>query len=256
MRYRLSPAAGALAVLLFSGSVSALPWTPGPHPDPRTILAEAQRDTAAGRYEDALAKFVWFHEHALEIQPAMTGVRLSFALSYWSDLGDVYPPALEKLRSERDRAGDEARRAANALPPFHDFAAINAVLKEDEKTAELFAFYDKESPERASAVYIAAEPALVKTKHYELCGRYIDPDRSFERIVRLRDALAGMTMTPGFKEKSFSTNVATLVGLLAVNGRKEDAARIAEKARGLSDDADYRKAIDAALRGEVPPPWP
>jgi hypothetical protein len=255
MRFRTGPIV-VLAAVLSSSSASAVPWTAGESPDPQKILEEAQRDTAAGRHEDALAKFVWFHEHALETQPAMTGVRLSFALAYWAELGAAYPPALEKLRSERDRAGEDAREAADPRKPFGDFAAINRVLKEDAKTADLFAAYDRDTPERASGVYLAAEPALIRTKRYELCGKYIDADRAFDRFVRLREALAGMQMTPGFKEKSFSTNMATLVGLLAASGRKEDAARIAEKARALSDDAEYRKALDAALNGEVPPPWP
>ncbi len=255
MGHRLSPAAAVLALFLAAMPARAA-WTPGESPNPQTILQEAQSDTSAGRYADALAKFVWFHEHALEVQPAMTGVRLSFALLYWKELGALYPPAFDKLRSERDRAGEEARDAANPRKPFDDFAAINQTLEEDAKTAGLFAVFDRDSPEKARAVYLAAEPALIRTKRYGLCGKYIDADRAFDRYVRLRDALAGMTMTPGFKEKSFSTNMATLVGLLAVNGRKEDAARIAEKARALSDDAEYRKAIDAALKGEIPPPWP
>jgi hypothetical protein len=252
--HRLSPLAAALVLLLVPPAFAA--WSPGAAPDPGKILDEAQRDTAAGRYEDALAKFVWFHEHALEVQPAMSGVRLSFALTYWAELGAAYPPAKEKLRSERDRAGDEARSAADPHMPFGDFAAINKTLGEDGTTADLFADFDANAPEKAVKVYIYAEPALIRAKRYALCGKYIDADRSFARFVQLRDALAGMQMTSGFKEKSFSTNMATLVGLLAVNGRKEDAARIAEKARALSDDAEYRKAIDAALRGEVPPPWP
>ncbi len=255
MRYRTGP---IVVLVLFLSSISraAAPWTPGAAPDPRRILEEAQTDTAAGRYEDALAKFVWFHEHALEVQPAMSGVRVSFALTYWAELGAVYPPAIAKLRSERDRAGDDARSAADPVRAFGDFAAINKTLNEDGKTADLFAEYDANAPEKAARVYVSAEPALVRAKRYALCGKYLDADRSFARYVQLRDALAGMQMTPGFKEKSLSTNMATLVGLLAVNGRKEDAARIAEKARALSEDAEYRKALDAALKGEIPPPWP
>ena len=32
----------------------------------------------------------------------MYGVRLSFALSYWEQLGEVYPPALTALKKTRD----------------------------------------------------------------------------------------------------------------------------------------------------------
>src|SRR5688572_11688303 len=52
-------------------------WSPPANPDPHVILREAKADTQAGRYEEALAKHVWFHSHALEIEPALYGVRLS-----------------------------------------------------------------------------------------------------------------------------------------------------------------------------------
>jgi len=58
-------------------------------------LSDTQQMVREGRYQEALERFVWFHDHALEHEPsAMYGVRLSFALSYWKSLGDVYPPAM------------------------------------------------------------------------------------------------------------------------------------------------------------------
>lgn len=40
-----------------------------------------QADRRNGRYEISLAKLVWYHEYALAIDPAPTGVRLSYALA-------------------------------------------------------------------------------------------------------------------------------------------------------------------------------
>ena len=40
-------------------------WSPPPNPDPEVILEEARADAAAGRNEDALAKYVWFHNNAV-----------------------------------------------------------------------------------------------------------------------------------------------------------------------------------------------
>jgi hypothetical protein len=92
-------------VLMAVLSVGALAqWKPVANPVPDKILNEAQEDAAAGRYEDALAKHVWFHENALTYAPAMYGVRLSFALSYWAALGAMYPPALQKLRHQRRKS--------------------------------------------------------------------------------------------------------------------------------------------------------
>src|SRR5690349_9740269 len=57
---------------------------------------------AEGNFQEALMRYVWYHEHALEYDRAVYGVRLSFALSYWKELADVYPPALVALKQMRD----------------------------------------------------------------------------------------------------------------------------------------------------------
>src|SRR4051812_33123284 len=69
-------------------------WSVPAKPDPQVILHEARADARAHRFEDALAKQLWFHQHALEIRPSLAGVR-GVALMDWHDLGKVYPPALE-----------------------------------------------------------------------------------------------------------------------------------------------------------------
>ena len=56
-------------------------WTPPENPNPFAIMQEAVADTDAGQYEVALAKQVWYHENATKLQPAQSGIRLSFALS-------------------------------------------------------------------------------------------------------------------------------------------------------------------------------
>ena len=73
-------------------------WTPPEKPDPEAILQEIREDVKNRRYEVALSKTLWFHENALALRPSLSGVRLSFALSYWLELGEVYPPALEEMK--------------------------------------------------------------------------------------------------------------------------------------------------------------
>src|SRR5262245_11064399 len=99
-------------VFLFSiHSVAiAVDWKPPENPDPSAILQEAASDTRNGNYKTALEKHVWYHENALKHDPAQYGVRLSFALMYWGELGQKYPPALERLRKFRDEAAEKARK--------------------------------------------------------------------------------------------------------------------------------------------------
>src|SRR4051812_29867743 len=56
-------------------------------------LHSGRTATHEGRFEEALSQFIWFHEHSLEEDRAYLGVRLSFALSYWMELAERYPPA-------------------------------------------------------------------------------------------------------------------------------------------------------------------
>jgi hypothetical protein len=85
-------------------------WQPEGEADPNQILNQARADALAGRYEEALAKYLWFHHHALEIRPSLAGVRLSYALQEWRRLGEFYPPAWEALETVRDATcGDSGR---------------------------------------------------------------------------------------------------------------------------------------------------
>jgi hypothetical protein len=59
-----------------------------------------------------------------------------------------------------------------------------------------------------------------------------------------------------FANKSFTNQTTTLIALLAVNGRQSDAQKIAQDAKKEWDDTTFQKAIDDALKGNVPQPWP
>jgi hypothetical protein len=91
-------------------------------------LHVAQRAVKEGCYEEALSEFVWFHEHALEELPSLYGVRLSFALSYWAQLAEVYPKARVVLEQIRDKKADAVLSPSADRALFHDVVAINRVL--------------------------------------------------------------------------------------------------------------------------------
>ena len=238
-------------------------WTPPEHPDPKAILDEAREDADAKRYENALAKHVWFHQNALKIEPAQYGVRLSFALSSWMELGKSYPPALEKLKAIRDDAGSEIREGKVTRDTFHDFEAISKALGEESKTSDLFLWLDSHNPDFARSAFEVAKPSLIKAKEFRLCGVYLDPDGTFKRMRDLYRHHKELAQGPRFGKdllefghKSFSNEAATLVALLSVNGRKEEANRIAAEAAAEYDDPKFRALLEKAKNGEVPVPWP
>src|SRR5262245_16874293 len=129
--------------------------------DPNAVLHEAADLAGQGRYEEALARHLWFHHHALEVEEALYGVRLSYALSDWVELGMVYPPALQELRAVRDAKERALSEGAGSRELFHDVVAINDHLGEAARTVELFRLMDRDFRELASECYRVAEPALV-----------------------------------------------------------------------------------------------
>jgi len=240
-------------------------WTAPVSPDPQQILREAVDDAAARRYDVALEKQLWFHKNALRYNGGLAGVRLSFALGYWRQLADVYPPGLDALKRTRDEAWSAIVSGADttvALPSFRDFAALNRTLGEESRTAVTFAQLDREKPEVALRVAAAARPALIRAKEFELCAKYVDPDLWENQLAAYRSArrsaeTSGLGSEAGsFLDRKFTNDAATLVALLVVSGRRAEAERVAAEAKHEKDDAEFVAVIDKALLGNVPAPWP
>lgn len=108
--------------------------------DVEKALADARQFAADGKYEQALERHVWYHQNALAYAPAHLGVRLSFALLYWVDLGKVYPEALLKLEEARDHALAIFRKAPSDERMFSEAMSLNLAL--DDWTSSKALFYE------------------------------------------------------------------------------------------------------------------
>lgn len=249
-------------LLLFLVGAAHGAWTPPEKPDPMAILQEAESDRQAGRFADALAKQVWFHENALKFNESMTGVRLSFALSYWHRLGKVYPPALEKLKEVRNEHEKAVRARREVADSFGDFAAINRELGEQKLTTELFAWLDANSAEGAESVFVYAEDDLLRAQQYELASKYIKPERDLEILIQMHRHEIEFSKNPQavgpdflkYAEEQFSTQATTLVALLVKANRRTEAESIAAKARQERDAPDLSESLKKAMEGIFPKP--
>jgi tetratricopeptide (TPR) repeat protein/transglutaminase-like putative cysteine protease len=237
-------------------------WSPPEHPDPGTIRREADADARAGHFELALKKYQWFHRNALQLQPSLSGVRLSFALSAWFELGGVYPPALAALRDTRDQAL-ETFKVEHTRDAFFDFAAINRTLGEEARTVAAFVALDMDDPAMARQVFAAARTALLKSKDYALCGKYLKPkedlSRALDRYRMQKDEAKAEPTVPEigkFAEDAFTNETTTLIALLVVNGREGEAKEIATAVKSEWDAPAFHAAVDKAMEGVVPEPWP
>ena len=222
-------------------------------PDPSKVLEEAQEQTRQGKYEEALQKHLWYHENAVKLDPAQTGVRLSFALSYWIELGAKYPKAKEALVGIRDRDTKAIREGNGSFELFHDVSSINRELKEEVKTVALFKTIDDKYPDLAKRCYQIVEKVLASQREYKLCIRYIgDPVARFGRIqerraMNLKLAKELDEHLKEYAEKTFVEETCRLIDILIAADRKTDAENIRERALAVSDVPAIRQAVKKAV---------
>jgi hypothetical protein len=220
-------------------------------PDPSKVLAEAKDLAGKGKYEEALQRHIWYHNHALEYGPSQAGVRLSFALSSWMDLAGKFPRAREALVDirDRDKAGFGAGKGDATL--FHEVSAINSNLHEDEDTLALFKSVAKQNPELARQCYGVVEDLLVRKGEYELCLGFIpNPEARFNSIRQEKERLAGMSFgNPRLKEFSdgrFVKQTCALIEILVATGHKPEAEKIRDQAVAIMDDPLLTSAVQDA----------
>ena len=215
-------------------------------------LKQAYQLAAEGKFEEALQKHIWYHDHALEINQAHYGVRLSFALSYWIDLGKKYPKALDALKDIRDKKTARLVAGENNRPLFHDIVAINEELGESPATVEAFKKIQAARPDFASSIAELADKALFDAKEYELERKYLgDPLARFDSLKCSLDYGIEYANTRGASNRSrqafehnFTHDVVRLIMLLDRTGDKDAARQIQAKALAACDNAAIRAALN------------
>lgn len=142
--------------------------------DPGDILRRGRAHACEGRHEEALTDYLWFHKHALEHERAYYGVRLSFALAYWKELADVYPPAAAAMRAVRNETAAALLRAdGNTRTLFDEVAAIDRELGNSRDTYDLFLSLIAEDPEQAKRCAELALPSIVDAEDYDLATQFL-----------------------------------------------------------------------------------
>ena len=140
--------------------------------DPRQILKEARHAVRRGAHAEALQKYLWFHHHALEHSLALGGVRLSYAIAEWLELGKAYPPALVALESVQAVTLRSLQSGSNNRREFHDFASINERLGRSELTCSVFREIAEHQAEFAKECFLLALPSLIRTQDFAPARRF------------------------------------------------------------------------------------
>ena len=202
-----------------------------PKIDLQQYLVETDHLIRIAKYEEALERCIWFHDHALEHDPNMVGVRASFALLSWSNLASKYPPARKAMIDRRNQATKELLDGKGGVMLFLDAVALNRELKENDKTVELF-----------------------EAKKLDLIRKHLGPlDQAFETIRKRYDEdyekLAADWENSGrardFLKADFERQVLRLIKYAVALGESENARQIQTRAIEVLDRESIRNAIPA-----------
>ena len=152
--------------------------------DPEQVLRQARLLVKSQQYAEALEKYIWFHDHALDADRSLAGVRLSYAISEWVDLGEAYPPARSALESVRDAKAESLMQGAYDMSLFHDLASINRAFGQVERTCDLFkSIADADHGVAEQWFHIALE-SLVRVKEFGLARTFMpDPRKEIDHFA-------------------------------------------------------------------------
>jgi hypothetical protein len=221
----------------------------------RHTLAKALLHTR--RFEEALDHYVWLWGHMAEVEPDMSGVRVSFLAGGIGDLCRELPAARQRfcqLRDDAETAALEAPFAPTAVSARFDWIVLNASLGEATRTLSWFDGLSREDqlalPE---AIIPRVMPLLVERERWADAGQLIrDPlhelrvhgamldmgrSRPMPGIERHRSTVE-KTMLEGLRKEA-----AQLVRCLQAAGRDVDAAAVKREALRLDDSPEMRNAL-------------
>ena len=230
--------------------------------DPGDRLRKGKQLAREGRYREALGEYIWFHEHALEHEPAYYGVRLSFALYDWIDLAQYYPKALAALKDIRDRKTETLLAGEGDRELFRDVESINRHLQDERNTYELFLRLRDEFPSLASSCAPDAITSMVQSHDFGLARSYFpDPEETIRRWSEsVSEAIAELASKPPTQAPrreaeihNYAARVRELLEIVRGVGELEEEARLRLLAIGNLEPPSLREEVRSALtepRGE------
>jgi hypothetical protein len=210
-----------------------------------------------------LWELLWFHHHALEENRALAGVRLSYALHYWLDLGKAYPPAQQALLDLREQTAQRLLQGEGKRALFHDVAAIDDRLGQVCATYELYLALAERFPALAAECASLALPAIVASKDYLLAHQIrSDPEariRTSARVLRhdIHDIKhRRFTRAPQrwASIKSYTESARRDVEITAGIGERGKARRLAALAVELIYDPSLRTEVRAGIAKSLASP--
>ncbi|HEY2083384.1 MAG TPA: tetratricopeptide repeat protein, partial [Verrucomicrobiae bacterium] len=288
LRMTIQPVAPSGQIEITNATASVETWAPslapGEKPDLRKILDDAKDLTKRGQYEQALGRYIWFHNHEPEYGDSYQNVvRITSAISDWAELGRRYPKANRALIEIRDLNVREFAQGRGYADLFTDIQAINRELQDQDATYALFQAIRKRDPQLARQCYYWVEGLLVSKGEYQWCyenmgdpqARLSQAKQSFEMQMQNQKQMAesrarserqlaemnrqrGWTNTPTFftpdsagmmarsATNSFVGAAGMLIEILVGSGHLTEAGQIRDQALAVIDDPRLKSAVSDA----------
>lgn len=218
------------------------------------MLDEARQLFGAGDHQRSLELYEWFFDHALDEDPAsFYGVRLSYCLSEWAELGQKYQPARIRLEQKFSDSILEFERLRNP-ERFHDYVTIGEYIGQPAAGIEKFLEYHHANFDLAKEIVHFVWDALVNSEHCNVCGAYVqDVTNAYELLLEKFDSeMEICKANPELGVEEFATQikawhkrgVENLIKALIASRRIDDAKSICLVA---NDDIVLREVHDISI---------
>lgn len=141
----------------------------GHEKDPMEREHFADELARAGKYEEALAEYLWCFDEG-KASVGYGGVRLSFLLSDIEELGRKYPAAIKAMEQRRDAAEARVRSGTITFDDLADAVALNEHLGAERRSLALFDDVKEAGPIKGMArmaFFLHLKEQLRQAKRYE-----------------------------------------------------------------------------------------
>ncbi len=217
----------------------------------RDSLDDARKAFRSGNYSEALEKYEYFFEHALDDDPhSLYGVRLSYCLDEWAKLGKKFPEAIERLELKKKESLILLEKTKEP-ECFHDYISICKYLESPELPVEQFLQFHSEDRELANVIVRFIWEELVKREKWEVCSIYLlNPMEKYgTAITKFDEAMKVCKSDPDLGGEDFERqiegwyirDICNILLVLKNSGKINDVSLIREQVAIDMKDRNYNK---------------
>ena len=172
----------------------------------------------------------------------------------------MYPPAKAAFVQTRNDTETAFLCNITKFELFLDLAALNRRLGDGLRTANVFAYVVEKNPAAAKLLYHVAERYLLATGRFDACEPFLDPHermslatQTFQMMKRAEEERPKSEREiPKLARRFYIRDVGTLIALLVLNHRLEEANKVHKEALIVLDDEEFRTTLNAAMTGHIP----